>query len=149
MAVITPRNRVRNRIVIALHRIGLPIGPMALLTVAGRRSGRPRTTPVAPVVIAGSRYLVEAYPGSDWVRNARAAGRGTLTRGRQRQEVDLTEVPSADRGPILREFPTQNPRGAGAFVRNGIVESPTPEAFAQAASRCPVFRATPRRADPA
>jgi deazaflavin-dependent oxidoreductase (nitroreductase family) len=117
---------------------------MQLLTVPGRTSGQPRVTPVAPVLIDGTRYLVQAYPDSDWVKNARAAGHGTLTRGRRVQAVDLVEVPEAERGPILGEFPGQNPRGAGAFVRNGIVESESPESFAAAASRCPLFRVTPR-----
>jgi deazaflavin-dependent oxidoreductase (nitroreductase family) len=139
---LSTRQRVRNRIVILLHRGGLPVGPMQLLTVPGRRSGLPRTTPVAPVVIDGVHYVVQAYPQSDWAKNARVAGHGVLTRGRRRKAVDLVEVPEAQRGPILREFPGQNPRGVGAFIRNGLVASDSPDSFADAASRCPVFRAT-------
>lgn len=139
-----PRHRVRNRIVVLLHRAGLPTGPVQLLTVPGRSSGLPRTTPVAPLVVDGTHYIVEAYPHSDWVRNARAAGHGVLTRGRRRRAVDLVELPEAQRGAILREFPRQNRRGAAAFVRNGLVASDSPESFAAAAPRCPVFRATPR-----
>lgn len=138
------RHQARNRIFVFLHRVGVPVGPLHLLTVVGRRSGLPRTTPVAPVVVDGVRYIVQAYPNSDWVKNARAAGRGELARGRRRQEVDLVEVPEGQRGRILREFPGQNRRGARAFVRNGLVDSASPESFAAAAARCPVFRATPR-----
>jgi deazaflavin-dependent oxidoreductase (nitroreductase family) len=116
---------------------------MHLLTVPGRKSGLPRTTPVAPVVVDGIRYILQAYPNSDWVKNARAAGHGVLTRGRREQAVDLVEIPEAQRGPILREFPRQNPKGVGAFVRNGLVESDSPASFAAAAARCPLFRATP------
>ena len=68
-----PRQRLRNRLIILLHRIGLPVGPTQLLTVAGRITGRLRTTPVAPVIVDGVPYIVQAYPGSDWVKNARAA----------------------------------------------------------------------------
>ncbi|MFE5584809.1 nitroreductase family deazaflavin-dependent oxidoreductase [Kitasatospora sp. NPDC056531] len=143
---IPPKNKVRNRLVIFFHRIGLPFGPMHLLTVPGRKSGLPRTTPVAPVTIDGARYILQAYPNSDWVKNARAAGQGVLTRGRRAQRVDLVELPEAERGPVLREFPRQNPRGADAFVRNGLVASPSPEAFAAAAPLCPVFRVVPRGA---
>ncbi|MFJ2779634.1 MULTISPECIES: nitroreductase family deazaflavin-dependent oxidoreductase [unclassified Kitasatospora] len=141
---ISPRHRVRNKAVVLLHRLGLPFGPMYLLTVPGRRSGLPRTNPVAPVVVDGVRHLLQAYPESDWVRNARAAGHGTLTRGRRSQRVDLVELPVAERGRVLREFPRQVPRGVGAFVRNGLVESGSPEHFEAAAERCPVFRVTPR-----
>ena len=144
---ISARQRARNRAVILLHRVGLTVGPMHLLTVPGRTTGLPRTTPLAPVVIDGVQYIVQAYPQSDWVKNARAAGHGVLTRGRHRQAVDLVEVPEAQRGPILREFPRQNRRGVGAFIRNGLVTSDTPDSFASAAPRCPVFRA-PARTDP-
>ncbi|MFJ9369683.1 hypothetical protein ACIRRA_35440 [Nocardia sp. NPDC101769] len=60
--------KIRNRVVVLSHRIGLPFGPMHLLTVPGRISGHLRTTPVAPIVIDGIRYLVQAYPGSDRVK---------------------------------------------------------------------------------
>ncbi|MEU1463078.1 nitroreductase family deazaflavin-dependent oxidoreductase [Streptomyces sp. NPDC005727] len=139
-----PRHRARNKVVILFHRLGLPFGPMHLLTVPGRRSGLPRTSPVAPVVVDGTRYIAQAYPRSDWVRNARAAGHGVLTRGRHSQEVDLVELPEEERGRVLREFPGQVPRGVAAFVRNGLVESGSPEHFAAAAARCPVFRVVPR-----
>ncbi|MQY31358.1 nitroreductase family deazaflavin-dependent oxidoreductase [Nocardia aurantia] len=144
MTTLSPRHRIRNRIVILLHRLGLPSGPMYLLTVPGRATGRPRTTPVAPVLVDGTRYLVQAYPNADWVKNVRAAGHGILTRGRHAQPVNLVELPEPERAPILRAFPAQNPRGAGAFVRNGLVESESPEDFAAAAARCPLFRVTPR-----
>ncbi|MFB7677896.1 nitroreductase/quinone reductase family protein [Kitasatospora purpeofusca] len=138
------RNKVRNNVVILFHRIGLPFGPMHLLTVPGRRSGLLRTNPVAPVVVDGVRYILQAYPQSDWVKNARAAGHGVLTRGRRAQRVDLVELPVAERARVLREFPGQVPRGVDAFVRNGLVESVSPEHFAAAADRCPVFRVVPR-----
>lgn len=135
---------LRNRLIIALNRAGVRIGPIHLLTVAGRRTGTPHTVPVAPVVIDGVRYVIEAYPGSDWVRNARVAGRGVLTRGHSVMEVDLVQLPVLDAAVVLRAFPAQNRRGVGAFVRNGLVAAATPEAFAAAAHRCPVFRVMPR-----
>lgn len=143
-SAISSKQKVRNRVVVFFHRIGLPFGPMQLLTVPGRTSGLPRTTPVAPVLIHGATYICQAYPHADWVKNARAAGRGTLTRGRNTRAVDLVEVPEQERGAILREFPAQNPRGVDAFVRNGLVEAPTPEAFAVAGPAIPMFRAAER-----
>ncbi|MFB7613595.1 nitroreductase family deazaflavin-dependent oxidoreductase [Kitasatospora sp. NPDC056181] len=140
---ITAKHRVRNRLVIFFHGVGLPFGPMHLLTVPGRRTGVPRTTPVAPVTIGGVRFVLQAYPNSDWVKNARAAGHGVLTRGRRKQRVALVELPESERAPVLREFPRQNPRGVGAFVRNDLVASASPESFAMAAPTCPVFRVVP------
>ncbi|MFE3824898.1 nitroreductase family deazaflavin-dependent oxidoreductase [Streptomyces sp. NPDC059092] len=143
-ASVPPRQRARNRIIILLQRMGLSFGPMHLLTVQGRRSGLPRTTPVAPVVVDGTCYILQAYPESDWVKNARAAGHGVLVRGRRARQVELVELPEEERGRVLREFPVQNPRGVGAFVRNGLVDSGSPEHFEAAAARCPVFRVVPR-----
>ncbi|WP_228797818.1 nitroreductase/quinone reductase family protein [Nocardia nova] len=137
------RRNIRNRVVVTAHRLGLPFGPIHLLTVAGRSTGIPRTTPVAPIQLDGVQYLVQAYPDAEWVKNARAAGRGVLARGRKSQIVDLVEVPEPQRHPVLRAFPVQNPRGAEAFVRNGLVESGSSESFADAAGRCPVFRVEP------
>jgi hypothetical protein len=53
--------------------------------------------------------------------------------------VTLVELPPDERVPILREFPRRVPHGVQFFVQAGIVESPDPEAFAEAASRCTVF----------
>jgi deazaflavin-dependent oxidoreductase (nitroreductase family) len=131
-----------------MHRAGLRPGPMRLLTVPGRKTGRPHTNPVAPVTLDSTFYLLEAFPGADWVKNARAAGHGTLTRGRTTQRVRLTEVPEAERPAILREFPRQNRPGVRVFVKNGMVTSGDPESFAAAAPRCHVFRADSEPAGP-
>lgn len=146
-AEISPRHKARNRVIVFFHRLGLPFGPMYLLTVPGRVSGIARTTPVAPVVVDGVRYVVQAYPQSDWVKNARASGHGVLARGRRRQAVDLVEIPEAERAPILRQFPHQNPRGVRAFIKNGLAESGFSDSFGAAAPRCPLFRIVPRQAE--
>lgn len=72
------------------------------------------------------------------MQNARAPGRGLLTRGRRREWVTLTELPAGERAPVLRAFPRQVPGGVRFF---GL--PPDPEAFAAAAPRCPVFRLDP------
>lgn len=135
--------RVGNRLLALLHRAGIRPGPMYLLTVPGRKTGRPHTNPVAPVTVDGTLYILEAFPGADWVKNARAAGHGTLTRGRKKTPVRLTEVPEPERPPILREFPRQNRLGVRIFVKNGVVASGDPDGFAAAAAHCHVFRAQP------
>ena len=74
---------VLNRAMIGLGRLGVVAGPVRVLTVPGRTTGQPRTTPVTPVSVDGRRYVIAAVPQADWARNARAAGRGVLTRGRR------------------------------------------------------------------
>jgi deazaflavin-dependent oxidoreductase (nitroreductase family) len=131
---------VANRIVKTLQWAGLPLGTIHVLTVPGRVSGRPRTTPVSPLVVDGRRYVVAGLPQSDWARNARAAGRGELARGRRRQDVVLTEVTDPDlRRAVVRAFPTEVPGGVDFFVRLGLVEGADPDQFAAAADRVAVF----------
>jgi hypothetical protein len=134
--------RLANPLVIALQRLGLVIGTMRLLSVPGRKTGRLRTTPVSPMVIDGTTYICSV--GSvGWVRNARAAGWGTLARGRAVQRVALVEVPADQRAGIVRRFPELVPHGVFVFVRLGIVQTPDPDGFAAAADRLAVFRADP------
>jgi hypothetical protein len=86
------------------------------------------------------RYVVAGLPQSDWARNARAAGRGELVRGRRRRNVALREVTDPDlRRAVMRAFPTEVPHGVGFFVRIGLVQRADAEQFAAAAERVAVF----------
>ncbi len=140
---ITASLRIRNKMMEAFHGIGLPVGPVRILRVRGRVSGREYSNPVATLKWDGALYLLQAFPHSDWVKNVRAAGEGVLVRGRHAQHVRLVEVPPAERGPIARAFPGQVPMGVGIFVRNGVVEDKSPESFGRAAADIPIFRAEP------
>ncbi|HEX4205942.1 MAG TPA: nitroreductase/quinone reductase family protein, partial [Ktedonobacteraceae bacterium] len=53
--------RLGNLLATTMARMGLKMGPIQLLTVHGRKSGEPRTTPVAVVEQNGKRYLVAPY----------------------------------------------------------------------------------------
>jgi deazaflavin-dependent oxidoreductase (nitroreductase family) len=129
-----------NRIVTAVQRLGLAVGPTQVLTVPGRKTGEPRSTPVTPVEVGGRMYVIAALPQADWARNVRAAGRGELRRGRHVRAVALTEVTDAEqRRAVLRAFPGQAPGGVPFFVRLGLVERADPEQFAAAAERVAVF----------
>ena len=62
-----------------LLRLGRVLGPNALITVRGRKTGEPRTTPVALVDIGGKRWVIGTFGDTNWVRNLRVAGEATLT----------------------------------------------------------------------
>ncbi|MDI5982072.1 nitroreductase family deazaflavin-dependent oxidoreductase [Amycolatopsis magusensis] len=139
--VALPRGlRTVNRVVKALLGTGIRIGDIHVLTVVGRKSGQPRSTPVTPYEVDGERYLLGGYPGADWVHNARVAGEGTLAHGRRKKRVRLVEVPVADRGEMLRAFPEKVPNGVGMMVKAGAVTEGSPEEFAANADRFTVFR---------
>lgn len=128
-----------NRVVMTLQRLGFVVGTMHVLAVPGRQSGIPRSTPVSLLTVDGQRYIVAGLDDADWVHNARAAGRGTLHRGRTEESVSLIELPANERAPILREFPRLVPHGVAFFTRLYGVGA-DPEAFAGLAPTCPVFR---------
>jgi hypothetical protein len=131
---------IANRLVRLLHRLGLRLGTIHVLTVPGRVSGTPRATPVSPLTVDGHRYVIAGLPQADWARNARAAGAGVLAYGRQRRRVTLTEVTDPDlRRAVVRAFPTEVPHGVPFFVRIGLVRGADPDEFAAAADRVAVF----------
>ena len=131
--------RLLNVLVKVLLRVGLAGGNTYLLTVAGRRSGRSYSTPVI-VVEDGGRWLVAPYGEVGWVRNLRAAGRATLSRGRRREELSASEVGPQESAPVLREYLRR-----ARVVRPFFDVSPDAplEAFAAEAGRHPVFRIGP------
>jgi hypothetical protein len=131
-----------NRIIMALNRRGLAIGTQHILTVVGRTSGKAYSTPVSLLTVDGARYICTVGE-TGWVKNARIAKAGVLTRGRTSERVGLFELPIEERPAILREFPRQVPHGTQFFER--VLGIPNdPEAFAAAAERCPVFRIDPQ-----
>ena len=133
-----------NKVVVGLQRVGIAFGPMQLLTVAGRRSGQPRTFPIAVLPLTGGRYIIQAYPKAAWVANARAADTVTLTRGRRSSIVRLVEVSVEERRPLLREVVAVSPASVGnRYVTTGLADAATPDAVAAAASRIAVFRVEP------
>jgi deazaflavin-dependent oxidoreductase (nitroreductase family) len=132
-----------NKMIEFLNKLGIGVGPMQILRVKGRKSGKEYTNPVAPVKIDGTLYVLQAFPESSWVKNVRAAGEGTLTRGRKSQRVRLVEVPPAERAAIAEVFPAQVPAGVSIFVKNGVVADKTPASFVKAAPGIPIFRVIP------
>ena len=130
-----------NKVLMAVSRTGLFRGGGPLvLTVVGRKSGKPRSTPVTPMTVDGQRYIVGGFPGADWVRNARVNTEATIGQGRRTQRVRLSEMLADEARPLLRQFPVLVPTGI-SFMRNaGLVTDGTPDEFEALAGTCPVFR---------
>jgi deazaflavin-dependent oxidoreductase (nitroreductase family) len=132
-----------NKVMMAVQRLGIPTGPAMVLTVPGRRTGQPRSTPMTPFDHDGGLYTVAGYPGADWAANARAAGSGTLTRGRRSRRVRIVELSPDESRPILRAFAVKVPVGVGFAKRSGLVLNGTPDEFEALAGRLTVFRFDP------
>src|SRR3981189_283085 len=71
---------------------GVPMGPNALITTRGRKSGLPRTTPVALVELEGRRWIQSPFGEVNWVRNLRASGEATIAIGGRQESVSATEL---------------------------------------------------------
>lgn len=117
-----------------------PLSPVAVLTVAGRKTGAPRRTPVTLYDDDGTRYLVGGFPGADWVRNVRAADHAELAVGGQEERVRLVELDAVAAEPVLRAWPTVTPDGVAIMRDAGIIPDISPDALAAVAGICPVFR---------
>ncbi len=84
-------------------KVGTPMGPNVLVTIRGRTSGQPRTTPLAIIEHSGRRWIWAPYGEVDWVRNLRAAGEATITAGHRSEEVTATELEPAMRADFFRD----------------------------------------------
>ena len=132
-----------NKVMMAVQKLGIPTGPAMVLTVPGRKSGNPRSTPMTPFEFHGGLYVVAGYPDADWAANARAAGTGTLSRGRRSRPVKIVELTPAQARPILRAIPVEVPVGVAFAKRSGMVVDGTSDEFEALAGRIAVFRFDP------
>jgi len=92
-----------NVIAKPLIALGVPMGPDVLLTVKGRRSGLPRTTPVTICEYGGRRGFISPFGETNWARNLRAAGIATISIGRKREEVRAIELDHDEAVRFIKE----------------------------------------------
>jgi deazaflavin-dependent oxidoreductase (nitroreductase family) len=96
--------RINNSIISSLLRMGISMGSFALLTVPGRKSGKPIETPIAIFVHEGKSYHIASYGIVNWMRNLRAAGgAATITRRRRTEKIHAVELLPEAASPIFRE----------------------------------------------
>src|ERR1700716_3829748 len=103
-----------NPIARRLMRLGVPLGPNALLSVRGRKSGQARTTPVAVVAVGGRRWVQSPFGEVNWVRNLRAAGEGTLILGRRQEPVRAIALSTDEAAAFFGEV-------LGPYLRRSVV----------------------------
>jgi deazaflavin-dependent oxidoreductase (nitroreductase family) len=92
---------------------GMPLGFNRLVTIRGRKSGLPRTTPLAVIEVGGRRWVWSPWGEVQWVRNLRAAGRATIVGRGWTEDVSATELDPTERigyfrdvlGPLARSVP--------------------------------------------
>jgi deazaflavin-dependent oxidoreductase (nitroreductase family) len=120
------------------------MGPVHVLTVAGRHTGQPQTTPVSPVQHDGQRWLVAGWADADWVKNLRASGWATLTKGTRVERIRAVEATPTQGAAALRAFVQE--RGGGRYAFGLEPDAPL-ESFAREAEAHPIFRIVEATAD--
>lgn len=93
-----------------LRALGAPT-----LTVKGRRSGKPISTPLNPFDFEGARYLVGGGGNTQWARNLRAAGAGTLRDRGKDQRFRAVEIRGADQERIAAAYRDHMGRRAATY----------------------------------
>lgn len=133
-----------NAVAKPLLRLGVPMGPDILLTVRGRKSGLPRTTPVTIGEYRGRRGFISPFGETNWVRNLRAAGKGTISHGRKREQIRAVELDHREAVRFIKEVIAPiaaSSRFGDWFVRNiDKIDLDHPE---EAAVGKPVFEVFP------
>jgi deazaflavin-dependent oxidoreductase (nitroreductase family) len=97
-------------------------GISAVLEVAGRRSGKTVRVTVVPWEVDGAVYLMSQYGLTGWVRNLRAAGRGTLHRKGHSQAFRAVEVEGEERDRVIAVFRAR----ADRFLNRDFDRLPSP-----------------------
>jgi len=132
-----PVRRMVNAVVTPLVKLGVTPRNTVLLTTTGRKSGKPRTTPVTLVDLDGERWLVSSYGDVGWVHNVRASSRVVLRWGKRADSFRAESVNAARAGSVLKVYVRRVPITAPYFDAK---RSDPVEAFVAEAHRHPVFR---------
>lgn len=138
-----------NPLVRRLLRLGMPMGPNALLTVRGRTSGELRTFPVTLMETGDQRYVFSAFGDVNWVHNLRAAGIATLKRGRRSEPVVAVELTPEAAAPILQATFARvlKVKGFGPMIGGwyGVTSASTTADYLASARSHPGFELRPAR----
>ena len=130
-------DRLLNRAFGVAVGLGLGFSHNYLLAVRGRKTGMTFTTPVNLLDYDGRRFLVASRGETQWVRNARAAGRIALSKGSRRLEFQVRELAPHLKPPILKAFLDRFATSVQRFYP--IPKGSPVESFEPIANRYPVF----------
>jgi deazaflavin-dependent oxidoreductase (nitroreductase family) len=134
-----PGQRIANAVFRTFTRLGLGARYRYLLTVRGRNSGLPRSTPVDVMTIDATRFLVAPYGEVNWVRNLRAAKELTLSRRGRVAMFAAEEVLGEQAAGVIRAYIGAVPVTRAYWDAD---EQATDADLARESARHPVFQLT-------
>jgi len=117
--------------------LGISLNGTTLITVPGRKTGRPQSTPITMVEFNGQRYVQSPFGSVNWVRNLRAAGKATLSWGRRRETVIATELTPEQAAPVIKSILPHAPKVIRDYF--DVTPESSLEEFIRDAPNHPVF----------
>ncbi|MCU1687321.1 MAG: hypothetical protein JWQ81_8060 [Amycolatopsis sp.] len=134
-------DEVFNKVISKLTNLGMSVWGSRVLTVRGRKSGEPRSNAVNLLTVDGVRYLVAPRGVTQWVRNLRVAGEGSLRVGKRVEEFTYVELADDEKPAILRAYLKRWKFEVGVFF-DGVDAKASDETLLDIAPGYPIFRIT-------
>ena len=126
-----------NAFMRSMLALGISLNGTTLITVPGRKTGRPQSTPITMVEFNGQRYVQSPFGSVNWVRNLRAAGKATLSWGRRRETVIATELTPEQAAPVIKSILPHAPKVIRDYF--DVTPESSLEEFIRDAPNHPVF----------
>jgi hypothetical protein len=111
-----------NKVMMGMQKLGIVAGPVRVLTVPGRKSGEPRSTPATPFTLHDSLYVVGGYPHipartgcSTPVPLARELSQAAASQS----ESPSSSSPQNKHGRCCARFPTKYREALGSINARG------------------------------
>ena len=130
-----------NAFMRSMLALGISLNGTTLITVPGRKTGRPQSTPITMVELNGQRYVQSPFGSVDWVRNLRAAGKATLSWGRRRETVIATELTPEQAAPVIKSILLHAPKVIRDYF--DVTPESSLEDFIRDAPNHPMFAVQP------
>ena len=137
----SPMFKAGNAFMRSMLALGISLNGTTLITVPGRKTGRPQSTPITMVELNGQRYVQSPFGSVDWVRNLRAAGKATLSWGRRRETVIATELTPEQAAPVIKSILLHAPKVIRDYF--DVTPESSLEEFIRDAPNHPVFAVRP------
>ncbi|HSF57063.1 MAG TPA: nitroreductase family deazaflavin-dependent oxidoreductase [Candidatus Binatia bacterium] len=136
-------DRILNRLVGLLLKLGIGLAHNYLLEVRGRKTGQVYSTPVNVLEYKGKKYLVAPRGYTQWVRNVETSGEATLVQRAERTKVRLRTVADEEKPEILKAYLDRFKLTVQRYFP--IAAGSPAEAFKSLAVRYPVYEITRTR----
>ncbi len=132
---------VFNRAIRGLTGLGVSVWGSRVLQVRGRSSGLVRETVVNLLTTEDGTFLVAPRGHTQWVRNLRVAGAGSLRLGRRTEPFTAVEITGDERATILRRYLERWKFEVGVFF-DGVGPDSSDDELLAIADRHPIFELT-------